>query len=152
MNWGFLSVALAVGTALVGGVFLAFSAVVMPALAQLSAAEAVKAMQHINVVVLRSVFLVLLMGTSLAALLMVFLSWKNPFLLGSALLYLLGSFLVTVLFNVPLNDQLARLGLTDPALPGMWKSYLTRWTLWNHVRTVASLAASLGFVLAVRGV
>ena len=64
-----------------------------------------------------------------------------------ALLYLGGSFLVTICFNVPRNNILARV---DPVAPGselVWQEYLSGWTAWNHVRTVASLAAAVSFML-----
>ncbi|GGJ36148.1 anthrone oxygenase family protein [Deinococcus roseus] len=150
MNWGPVLVALAVSIAAVGGVFLAFSAVVMPALAHLPAVEAVKAMQQINLTVLRSVFLGLLMGTAFIALLLVFFCWKVPLVLGSAVLYLLGMFLVTVLLNVPLNEQLATLKAGSADLPTQWQHYLLNWNRWNHVRTVASLVSSLGFFMGAR--
>jgi uncharacterized membrane protein len=54
--------------------------------------------------------------------------------LGRGVLHVLGNVLVTMAFNVPRNDALARV---DPAsAPGaeVWASYLTGWTAWNHVR------------------
>jgi uncharacterized membrane protein len=30
----------------------------------------------------------------------------------------------------------------------VWTHYLSVWTAWNHVRTVASLAAAAAFILA----
>ena len=51
-----------VGAGLVGGVFFAFSAFVMKALAELPAAQGIQAMQRINVVVLNPLFLGVFVG------------------------------------------------------------------------------------------
>jgi len=56
-----------IGAGTVGGVFFAFSAFVMKALAQLPASRGVAAMQRINVVVLNPLFLGVFMGTALLA-------------------------------------------------------------------------------------
>jgi uncharacterized membrane protein len=31
----------------------------------------------------------------------------------------------------------------------LWAKYLTDWTFWNHVRTVAALAASAMFIVSL---
>jgi uncharacterized membrane protein len=65
------------------------------------------------------------------------------FFLGGAIFYLAGTFLVTMFRNVPLNNQLAAISEVDSAAVGLWEHYLDRWTMWNHVRTVAALLAAL---------
>ena len=52
-------------------------------------------------------------------------------------------FVVTMAFNVPLNNALLRGGERDA---DTWRRYLVEWTRWNHVRTVASLAAAALFI------
>jgi uncharacterized membrane protein len=52
--------------------------------------------------------------------------------------------------NVPLNNALAAMGSQAPGSAALWATYLTRWTLWNHVRTLACLASTLLFILAAR--
>ncbi len=105
------------------------------------------AMQRINVVVLNRLFLGALMGTaalSAACLVMAFLPWtapRSPLALAAALLYLLGTLGVTIVFNVPRNERLARLGDTPEAV-AYWPTYVREWTWWNHVRTVAGIAAA----------
>lgn len=53
----------------------------------------------------------------------------------------------TIAFNVPLNRRL------DAAAPAegaaLWARYLRQWTRWNHLRTVASLAACGLFIRAI---
>jgi uncharacterized membrane protein len=144
----------ALGCALMAGLFFAFSVCVMKALAKLPAGEGMAAMQSINATILNPVFLMVFMGTTLACALTAILAlvrWQQPgaaYLLAGSLLYLLGTFLVTVVFNVPMNDALAGLGRTDPHAAREWAGYLTNWTAWNHVRTVTSIAATAAVFLA----
>ncbi len=143
------------GSALVGGIFFAFSSFVMKALARVPAAEGITAMQSINIVVLNPSFLGAFIGTavlSLAAGGLALAGWGRPsasFFLGGAIFYLVGTFLVTALGNVPLNDQLAAVSATDPGARDVWERYLGRWTMWNHVRTAAAMAAALLYSLGL---
>lgn len=63
-------------------------------------------------------------------------------------LYVAGMFVVTVGFNVQLNDQLAAADTATGAATPVCARYLTEWTFWNHVRTIASTAAVL-FIVAI---
>ncbi len=143
------------GSALIGGVFFAFSSFVMKALARVPSSEGIAAMQSINVVVINSSFLGAFMGTAVLSLGVVGLAlvrWGHPsamFFLGGAVFYVVGTFLVTVFGNVPLNDQLAAVSATDPATRDVWDHYLDRWTMWNHVRTVAAMVAALLYTVGL---
>ncbi len=143
------------GSALVGGVFFAFSSFVMKALAKIPSAEGIAAMQSINVVVINPAFLGAFMGTAVLSLGVSGLAltgWGHPsawcFLAG-AVFYLVGTFLVTMLGNVPLNNQLAAVPATDPAAIKIWEHYLDRWTMWNHLRTASAMLAALLFSLGL---
>ncbi|MGV6815905.1 MAG: anthrone oxygenase family protein [Thiotrichales bacterium] len=143
------------GSALIGGIFFAFSSFIMKALARLPSSEGTAAMQSINVVVLNPSFLGAFMGTAAIALVLAVIavtSWEtaaSPWLLAGSLLYLVGTFLVTGRGNVPLNDQLAAVQAKDPAATKVWEHYLSRWTLLNTVRTLAAIAAALMFAMAL---
>ncbi len=65
------------------------------------------------------------------------------------ILYLGGCIGVTMVGNVPLNERLAKTTPDDTDAEPLWSFYLVRWTLWNHVRTAASLAAAACFVIAI---
>ncbi len=142
-----------IGAALIAGTFFAFSTFVMPALARLAPAAGAAAMQSINVAVLNRLFLGVFLGTaavSLALVVAALLRWDDgaaPYLLAGGLLYLLGSFGVTVLRNVPLNERLAALDAAADSTAPHWRHYVERWTAWNHLRTLGSLA-SLGCFIA----
>ena len=143
------------GSALIGGIFFAFSSFIMKALAAVPSEEGITAMQSINVVVLNRSFLGVFLGTamlSLGAGGLALAGWGRPFaafFLGGAFFYLVGTFLVTGLGNVPLNDQLATVSATDPAARDVWEHYLARWTMWNHVRTAAAMVAALLYSLGL---
>jgi uncharacterized membrane protein len=145
----------ALGCGLVAGVFFAFSTFVMKGLSRLPVAEGIVAMQSINLVVLRSWFMVAFLGTAIVSLLAVFaaiLRWHEPeamYLLMGGLLYLVGSFVVTIAFNVPRNEALAKTTASDPVGASLWSAYVGQWTAWNHVRTAASLAAAAAFSVAL---
>lgn len=139
---------------IMAGVYFAFSAFIMRALAALEGHVGAEAMRSVNRVILRSSFLPLFMASTLAALVLVaigLLRYGQPGALEMALggaVYAIGMFGVTMIGNVPLNN---RLEACDPAgLEGrsVWQDYLRRWTFFNHIRTAACLAALILFVRA----
>ncbi len=148
-------VLLAVGAGLVAGVFFAFSTFVMKALSQLPSAQGVAAMQRINVVVMNPVFLGLFVGTALIAGICgvgAVLSWgsfQSASLLVAGVLYVVGCFSVTVVFNVPRNERLARLQPESAEASAYWQVYLREWVFWNHVRTAASSASAVAATLSL---
>ena len=143
------------GSALVGGVFFAFSSFVMKALARVPSPEGIAAMQSINIVVINRSFLGAFIGTavlSLGVIGLALFNWAHPsalFFLGAAVLYIVGTFIVTLFGNVPLNNQLAAVSATDPASRDVWDRYLKRWTTWNHVRAVAAMVAVLLYTVGL---
>jgi uncharacterized membrane protein len=145
----------ALGCGLIAGVFFAFSTFVMRALAALPAAQGVATMQSINVAVINPWFMTTFVGTALICLFLgiaAFMHWGDPrapyWLIGS-LLYIAGTFLVTIVFNVPRNDALAAVTPAGPQAATFWLSYVSTWTAWNHVRMLAALAASASLILGV---
>ena len=150
-----LALASGLGSGLVAGVFFAFSAFVMKALARLPASEGTAAMQSINITVLNPWFLGAFLGTAALCLIAVVVSvfrWQAPnavFLLGGGTAYLVGTFAVTIVFNVPRNNALALVSSGDPDSDSRWNEYVSTWTAWNHVRTVAAFIAAACFSFAI---
>lgn len=158
MRLGFaLTLATALGAGLVAGIFLAFSAGIMRALGRLPAPQGIAAMQSINVAVINPVFLGAFLGTAalcLAVAIRGFVVAPEPgaaWRLAGALAYLVGSFGVTMAFNVPRNDALAAVDPTTAEAARLWTGYLATWTAWNHVRLLASLAAAALLTLGLAG-
>ena len=131
------------GCGLVAGIFLAFSNFVMKALASVPPASGIASMQSINVKVLNRWFFAVFFGTAGCCLVLVvasLLHGQRPgaaYLLVASLLYFVGTVLVTIICNVPLNDSLAAVAPTTADAAPTWSNYLKTWTVWNHVRTVA---------------
>lgn len=150
-----LTLVAALGCGLMAGVFFAFSVSVMKALARLPSAEGIAAMQSINVAIINPVFLAAFLGTAAVCVLVIIASllrWHDPgavYLLIGGALYLVGSLLVTLVFNVPKNEALASIARADPEGASLWTDYLSKWTAWNHVRTAAALAAAASFSIAL---
>ena len=148
-----LAVTSLLGSAIIAGVFFAFSSFIMKALAKLPSSEGIAAMQSINVVVLNPGFLGTFMGTaalSVVIAVVAIMGWGTPWapwLLAGAVAYFVGTFLVTGLGNVPLNDQLAAVSARDSGAVPVWQHYLARWTLLNTIRTIAAVVAALAFTL-----
>jgi len=52
-------------------------------------------------------------------------------------------------FNVPMNEALETVEPESVEAANLWTRYLTNWTAWNHVRTVASFLGAVSFILAL---
>lgn len=137
-----IALLMCLGAGTVGGVFFAFSTFVMSALAQLPAGLGIVAMQRINVAVINVRFLGVFVGSAMLAIACIVIALVGPnarySLLAAGLSYLVGSFGVTMIFNVPRNERLARLDASSADAADHWGAYVREWTWWNHVRTVAS--------------
>jgi uncharacterized membrane protein len=143
------------GCGLVAGIFFAFSSFVMKALARVPPAQGIAAMQSINITVINPWFMAAFLGTAVACALVVvssLLQWNeagSAYLLSGGLIYLIGTLLVTLVFNVPRNNALAALDAASANGDRLWASYVTSWTAWNHVRTAAALAAEVLLIIAL---
>lgn len=151
-----LVVASIVGGGLITGLLFAFSNFVMRALAQLPPDKGMFVMQRINETIINPIFFVLFFGTPLLCLGIAVTSasiMAEPgrlWLFLGAIAYLVGPFGITMLFNVPLNNRLAR--ASNSEVEDVWPEYQKNWQYWNHIRTylgivsLACLATGLGFV------
>jgi uncharacterized membrane protein len=148
-------VAAAIGSGLVAGIFFAFSTFIMTAFSRIPAEQGIAAMNSINVTIVRSPFMALFVPTAILCLVisvLALINWRggaSGLMLAGAALYLLASFVSTIVFNVPMNNALEKVSGNGPQAAELWTTYLRDWTWWNHVRTVASLLASVAFVRAL---
>jgi uncharacterized membrane protein len=150
-----LTLLAALGSGLVGGVFFAFSGFVMKALARLRPAQGIAAMQSINVMAVTPPLMIALFGAAVACVALgasSLVKWRDPVamfrLVGSGI-YLVGTVLVTMVGNVPLNNALAAVDPDSAEGETQWASYVPRWTAWNTVRTVAAVAAAAMLTLSL---
>jgi uncharacterized membrane protein len=142
----------ALGSGLIAGVFFAFSSFVMGALAKLPPAQGIAAMQSINIVVINPIFMAVLFGTGVISLYLGYVGVRDgvPLMWMGAAAYVVGTLLVTMAFNVPLNNALAGAAPESAEGAALWSHYLSSWSLWNHIRGIAALVASGFYIWALR--
>ena len=152
MSSSFVTIVLwtaALGSGLMAGVYFAFSVFVMKAFAELETTQAIAAMNAINKVILRSLFMPLFFGSTVVSVLLIIAAFNQWGDVGAAvaliagLVYLFGMFMCTVIFNVPLNNMLRDLNPQSARAEEAWLHYLKSWTKWNHLRTVSSLISCM---------
>ncbi|MDG1825012.1 MAG: DUF1772 domain-containing protein [Henriciella sp.] len=147
-------ISIGLSSALVAGVFQAFSEFVMKALIQAKPASGVDAMQMINRTVFKTVFLVLLIGlTPVTAAIAIYAYFNiaspaTTWIIAGAVIYVIGVFLVTMRGNVPMNERLDKMDNDSAETFIYWTEYGTVWTRWNHVRMLGSLATAICFIIA----
>jgi uncharacterized membrane protein len=145
-----LLLAAGVGSCLVSGVLLAFSSFIMAGLARIPAPSGIAAMQSINITVINPLFMALFLGMGAVSIAVLAMSFRargfeiTPANIG-AVVYLLGVLCVTFIFNVPMNDALAGVDPAANSAVDAWNTYVTNWTMWNHVRCAAALVAGVMF-------
>ncbi|WP_225743265.1 DUF1772 domain-containing protein [Marinilactibacillus sp. Marseille-P9653] len=139
-----------IGSGLVAGMFFAFSNFIMKAFSKVSHSNGLASMQEINKAVLNPWFFLFFLGTAFSSLILMVLYFFTPLvtiwgLIGAAL-YFFGCFMVTGTRNVPLNNELAKVSAEDKESK-VWRHFLKTWTIWNQVRTLASLLAMILFLI-----
>jgi uncharacterized membrane protein len=149
----------AIGSAAVGGLFYAFSTFVMKGLDRAEPAEAITAMRGINAEAQANApFLAMFFGSALLAVavgVVAFTRLGQPgswYLLAGAV-FGIGAAVVTMAFNVPLNNHLdgvdpAGLSVADSARE--WQAYLSTWTAWNHVRSASGFVGAALMLIGMR--
>ena len=147
---------LALWSAIVGGVFSAFSEFIMSALLKTEAAGGIEAMQQINRDVIRSQFVAGIL--SIAVFSSLFAFYSIAVFEGAALatliiapaVYLPSVFLMTIFGNVPMNNKLDSLDPASPEGHRYWQEYGRKWTRLNHARSIGSvLTAGLYIIAAI---
>jgi uncharacterized membrane protein len=146
----------ALSMGLMAGLFFSYANALMPALHRSDDKTFVTAMHHINVVIQNGTFLLCFMGALLLAVLAAALHLSSgtrrvlPWVLAALLLYGV-VFLVTMAFNIPLNNRLDAAG--DPAkitdFTAVREAFEVSWVRWNLVRTVASVGAFVSITWAL---
>ena len=142
-------------TAAVAGLFFGYWCSLMPALDRVPARAAIAVMRRINVVIVNPPFLAPFLGAAVLLPAAAALAWWTGaggaagWFAAAAGLYGIGTFGVTLAFNVPLNDALERLG-EEPAAPETeWPAFAEPWNRWHRMRTAASILALASSVLGL---
>lgn len=149
-------------TALMAGLYYAYSCSVNPGLGQLADGDYIKAMQSINRAIQNPVFFVGFFGPVVLLPVLVFLVRGNDskvciaLVVASAVLYIFGSFGVTIFCNVPLNEQLDKVDVASQSTESLKEiaaTFKSKWNSWHSVRTMASILSLIALVAGcmVRG-
>jgi len=139
---------------LVAGVFLTFSDFVMASLAAVRPAGGIESMQIINRKVYKTVFMVLLLGMSALSPLLIGAAYfyapgaASAWVIAGGVTYVAGVFLVTVVFNVPMNKRLDAMNHAGPDAESYWRTYVPVWRFWNHIRTISSGGSAICYLVA----
>lgn len=147
---------LALWSALVAGVFKAFSEFIMAGLLQAEPAAGIQSMQWINRTVLRTEFVAALISIAVFSLLFAIyamIAFQGPSqvaIVAAAFIYVPSVFLMTIYGNVPMNNQLAEFDYRSDEAAIYWKTYNKQWTRLNHIRTLGSIfTAGLYLIAAI---
>jgi uncharacterized membrane protein len=142
-------------TALITGLFYAWSCAVNLGLGRLSDAAYLEAMQSINRAILNPVFFLSFLGTVVLLPLSAYLHYGHPvsvrfwYLLAAALVYIIGGFGVTVAGNVPLNEALDAFNLQAATQEAIAVQRAKFEGSWNNLHTVRTIACVLALVLVI---
>jgi uncharacterized membrane protein len=144
-----------VASGVVAGIWFAFSTFVMQALNKAGPADGIVTMQAINKTVLRALPMIAMFGTAALCLwlgIWAVRSWGDSsaiYLLGGAVLYIVGTVLVTGAGNEPLNHKMDKFHAHAADAAHNWNDFYTKWMAWNHVRLVTTVAATALFAVAL---
>ncbi len=137
-------------TGLVAGVYLAFSVMVMPALARTPPAPALAVMQRINALALRPVFMTVFIGAAATSVWVLLAQWlpggaRDGRATAGAVLSLI-SFGITAAVHVPRNLRIAALDGGSTVDLDIWHVISAQWRWGNHLRATCA-ALGLGAFL-----
>lgn len=144
-------------TALIAGLFYAWTCSVTVGLSRLPNAEYIAAMQAMNRAIQNPLFFVSFFGTLLLLPLSVYWHYEQPmsprflFLLAATVVYGVGGFGFTVLGNIPLNEALDAFDLTaatEEAVAHQRAMFENPWNRLNTIRTIASTVAIMLVTMA----
>jgi uncharacterized membrane protein len=137
--------------ALVTGLYFGYSVPVNGGLHRLNDSEYVKAMQSINVTIQNPIFFVSFIGPLFLLPLAAFLqgdtnSMQFALLLASSVLYIAGSFGLTMAGNAPLNQRLTKFDVTNASgneIAQARAGFEKPWNRLHTIRTLSSIAATV---------
>jgi len=150
----FENIVLVVGgtlTGLMAGLLYAFNVAIVPALHHLKGTQHIAAMQSINKKITNPVFFLSFFGPSILLPLAAFLhrgGAQFPLLVAAALLHIIGANGVTIAGNIPLNDRLEKLDVSQLSeaeadqIRTAFQGPGTPWMRFHAVRTYAAIAAT----------
>ena len=123
------------------GLYFIFSNTIMSALKKHSSGAEV--MVEINEIILNPIFMFFFMGSAASAIYLTI--FAEGLIAISGIIFFVGTTLVTVVKNVPLNNRLR--DATIQQRPEIWTIYSKDWVFWNHIRSISAIASGFLIVL-----
>lgn len=135
-----LQVACMVSMGIMTGIYVNFSNAMMPTFKEIE--NGAEIMVTVNDFIVNPPFKILFFLSAISsAYLAFFASDIDPVFRIGCSLFFVGTFMVTVLRNVPLNNALRQSVVTQKCVAEVWQGYLRQWVRWNHLRSLSGLAA-----------
>ena len=142
-------------TGLSAGLFYAWMVSVIPGTRKVVDMTYLESMQAINRAILNPAFFLIFIGSPLALTLSTIQQFNTGmgfwFLLTATLLYLLGTFGVTIFGNVPLNDALDVLNLAELSEAQTAEFRRGYEQKWNNLHLIRTVFAVLAFIASLLG-
>jgi uncharacterized membrane protein len=144
-------------TGLSAGFFFSWEVSVIPGTKHVSDRSYLETMQSINRAILNPAFFTVFIGSLLCLIVASYMQYREainfPFwlTLGATLMYLIGTFGVTIFGNVPMNESLEAQNLTmidTEGLQAIRKSFEARWNQLHRIRTVFAVLSLIVILLA----
>lgn len=137
-------------TGLLAGLFYGWQCSVMRGLAMLPDQEYLMAFQGMNKAIINPVFFLSFMGSLIALAITSFVFYRGgnnhelPYLITSVMIYAIGVFGITAVYNIPLNEVVAVFDIstaTEGQITQMRLRFEDPWNYWHLIRTIASIAS-----------
>ena len=149
--------AAATSSALISGLFFAYTFSVNPGLHKLDDKIYLMAMQNINREILNPVFYSGFLGAPLLLIASTILyfdlsSPKFYLILTAGLSYIIGVFIITGTKNVPLNNQLDSFDIASASSEAIHRMRLCiegPWVFWNNIRTAFSFITLVCLIISL---
>lgn len=143
-------------TGLSAGLFYAWAVSVIPGTKQIQSITYMETMQSINKAIINPAFFLIFFGSLFAMAGASFFEFSNDktvftIILLATFIYLVGTLVVTVFGNVPLNEELEALRLNELSsdrIENFRNYYETKWNRLHMIRTAFSLISFALLVIA----
>jgi uncharacterized membrane protein len=142
-------------TALIAGLFYAYSCSVNAGLGRLPDAGYLAAMQSINRVILNPLFFMSFMGTLILLPISTWLQYSHPaslrfyLLLAATIVYGAGTFGVTMVGNVPLNVALDAFNIQASTAEEISQHRALFEKPWNKLHSIRTIANAIALILVL---
>jgi uncharacterized membrane protein len=143
-------------TGLSAGLFYAWSVSIIPGSRKVMDHTYVESMQAFNRAILNPAFFLVFMGSGILLAVGAFQHYKTGIvfwvMLAAALSYLVGTFGVTMVGNVPLNNSLDKLQINDMSADQIAAFRNHFEANWNRLHTIRTAFSVLSFMLSIAAI